>query len=375
MQSQDLNDPGRIEHQGFNDRDRIGRLISELKKETSRPYRLMEVCGTHTMAIAKMGLKQMLPKNIKLLSGPGCPVCVTPAGVMDEVLRLSENPDVILASYGDMIRVPGSVPGDNLQRRKALGAKVEMVYSALDAVELAEKNPGKHVVFLGVGFETTAPGTAVAILEAKKRKLSGFHVLCMLKRVEPALRALIEADDFQVDGFLCPGHVATIIGEEGFRFLTDEYRIPAVITGFEAGDITTAVYELVRMIRDGKPALWNEYTRAVRPEGNPAARAIMERVFEVRKDVWRGLGTMEESGLKIRDECREFDAELVFDLHPKDKEAVTGCRCGQIIRGVMDPGSCPLFGKACTPDNPVGPCMVSGEGACAAAYRYGTLSM
>ena len=364
MQSQDLNDPGRIEHQGFNDRDRIGRLISELKKETSRPYRLMEVCGTHTMAIAKMGLKQMLPKNIKLLSGPGCPVCVTPAGVMDEVLRLSENPDVILASYGDMIRVPGSVPGDNLQRRKALGAKVEMVYSALDAVELAEKNPGKHVVFLGVGFETTAPGTAVAILEAKKRKLSGFHVLCMLKRVEPALRALIEADDFQVDGFLCPGHVATIIGEEGFRFLTDEYRIPAVITGFEAGDITTAVYELVRMIRDGKPALWNEYTRAVRPEGNPAARAIMERVFEARKDVWRGLGTMEESGLKIRDEFREFDAELVFDLHPKDKEAVTGCRCGQIIRGVMDPGSCPLFGKVCTPDNPQGACMVSTEGSC-----------
>lgn len=331
---------------------------------------IMEVCGTHTMAIAKSGLRQLLPPQIHLISGPGCPVCVTPAGVMDEILRLSENPNVILTTYGDLLRVPGSVHGDNLQRRKALGADVRMVYSPMDSLDMAEQEPDREVIFLGVGFETTAPGTAIAVREARDRGLKNFSVLSLLKRTESALRALIEGENFQVSGFLCPGHVATIVGADGFAFLPEEYGIPSVISGFEAGDILAAVYRLLRQIKEGTPRLENEYTRAVAPEGNRMAQTVLAETFTHQDDVWRGLGTIPDSGYGLRAEFADFDAARKFPLHPEDKEAVTGCKCGEIICGHREPMQCPLFGTACVPENPVGPCMVSSEGACAAAYKY-----
>ena len=335
--------------------------------------RLMEVCGTHTMAIAKSGLRSMLPANVKLLSGPGCPVCVTPGEVIDAVLELAMQPDLIITTYGDMVRVPGSTPGDNLSRRRAMGARVEVVYSPVDAVKLAKENPDKEVVFLGVGFETTAPGTAAAVLTAKEQGVGNFSLFSMLKTVEPALRALIASEGFNVQGFLCPGHVATILGEEGFRFLPEEYGLPAVISGFEGEDILLSVYLLLRQLADQKPRVQNEYERAVAPQGNPLARAMMEKCFIPRRDIWRGLGEIEASGLKLREELSAFDAEKKFSIRIPEAKSVTACRCGEVITGRITPTQCPLFSRRCTPEDPVGPCMVSSEGACAAAYKYQTV--
>lgn len=347
-----------------------GKLLRAIQEMDLPETRLMEVCGTHTMAIAQAGLRQLLPPHIQLLSGPGCPVCVTPAGVMDEVLKLSETPGLILTTYGDLMRVPGSAPEDSLQRRKALGADICWVYSPMDSLDIARDNPGRQVVFLGVGFETTAPGTALAVLEAQRRGLTNFSLLCLLKRTEPALRALIQRSDFRVNGFLCPGHVATILGAEAFRFLPEDYSLPAVVSGFEPGDLLAALYRLLCQVRDGVPRLENEYTRAVAPQGNPAAQRLMAQVLEPVSDVWRGLGTIPESGFQLKESFQAFDAARRFPFHPADREGIPGCRCGQIICGQLQPRDCPLFGTRCQPDHPVGPCMVSGEGACAAAYKY-----
>lgn len=343
-----------------------------------KPVTIMEVCGTHTMAIAKNGIKSMLPEAVTLLSGPGCPVCVTPSGVLDRILELAMRPDVVIATYGDMVRVPGSMPGDSLARRRALGARVEVVYSPLDAVELAEREPGRKVVFLGAGFETSAPGTAAAVLAAEERKAGNFYVLSMLKSVEPALRALIGTEGFSVQGFLCPGHVATITGAEGFRFLPEEYRLPAVVGGFEPEEILTALYHLLKQISDGKPALENAYPRAVRREGNVLAQRAITQCFALRDDEWRGLGIIPESGMKLRGQYEAFDAGKqfpeVFENRQTDGGDPAGCRCGDVICGRLKSEQCPLFGKRCTPEDPVGPCMVSSEGACAAAYKYGGLN-
>ena len=346
------------------------KLLSAIREMDLPETRLMEVCGTHTMAIAKSGLRQVLPPHIRLLSGPGCPVCVTPSGVMDEILCLSEIPGLILTTYGDLMRVPGSDPEDSLQRRKALGADVRWVYSPMDSLDIAEENPSRQVVFLGVGFETTAPGTALSVLEAKRRGLRNFSMLCLLKRTEPALRALIERPDFRVNGFLCPGHVATILGADAFRFLPEEYGLPAVVSGFETGDLLSAIYRLLCQIRDGRPAMENEYIRAVSPQGNTAAQRLMADVLEPTADIWRGLGNIPESGLGLRTEFQDYDAAKRFGFRPQNRENTTGCRCGAIICGQLRPQDCPLFGRRCQPDHPVGPCMVSGEGACAAAYHY-----
>ncbi len=332
---------------------------------------LMEVCGTHTMAIATAGIKQILPDNIKLLSGPGCPVCVTPAGDIDLVLALSAQKDVIITSYGDMLRVPGTARGDNLNRRKALGADVRLVYSPLDALRIAKENPSKEVVFVGIGFETTAPGTAVAIMKAAEDGTENLSVFSTLKMVEPALRTLIADPEFNVQGFICPGHVATIIGEDGFRFLPQEYGLPAVISGFEAEDIILTVRSLVRQIREGRAELENRYKRAVAEHGNTEAMEFVNECFEPIGARWRGLGYIEDSGLGIRRDYRDFDALERFGMEPSDDEEETACRCGDVIQGKLDPRECPLFGKACIPEEPVGPCMVSSEGACAAAYKYG----
>ena len=336
----------------------------------SETVRLMEVCGTHTHAIARAGLKSLLPGGVELLSGPGCPVCVTDAGSIDAVLDFAMRPGVVIASYGDMLRVPGSRPGDSLQRRRALGARVELCYSPIDAVELAEREKDREIVFLGVGFETTAPGTAAAVLTAAEKGLSNFSVWSMLKSVEPALRALIATEDFKVDGFLCPGHVATILGAEGFRFLPEDYGIPAVVGGFEPQEIARALTLLLHQIRDGEARLENAYERAVSAHGNRLAQEMMARVLEPRRALWRGLGSIEGSGLGFRAEFAAWDAEKKFDIPPVTAETPMACRCGDVICGRCRPGDCPLFGKRCTPDDPVGPCMVSSEGACAAAYLY-----
>ena len=346
------------------------RVLDAIRELPLGEIRLMEVCGTHTMAIAKSGIRSMLPGNVKLLSGPGCPVCVTPGEVIDAVLELAMRPGVVITTYGDMVRVPGSTPGDNLARRRALGARVEVVYSPVDAVTIAEENPDREVVFLGVGFETTAPGTAAAVLTAREKGLRNFSLLSMLKTVEPALRALIAAEGFHVQGFLCPGHVATIIGEEGFAFLPREYGLPAVISGFEPEDILASVYLLAKQLAEGKSLVQNEYRRAVAPQGNPLARAMMEKCFVPRRDLWRGLGAIEESGLALREELAAYDAEKKFGVAYKAAAKPTACRCGEVITGRLSPGECPLFGRRCTPEDPVGPCMVSSEGACAAHYKY-----
>lgn len=334
------------------------------------PIRLMEVCGTHTMSIARSGIKSILPENVQLLSGPGCPVCVTPANIIDMILSLSKRKEILIASYGDLLRVPGSIQGESLLKRRAGGANVESVYSPMDALQLAEDHPEKEVVFLGVGFETTAPGTAACILEAAARRLQNFSVLCLLKQTEPALRALIESPDFAVDGFLCPGHVAAIVGSDRFSFLPGDYRLPGVVAGFEAADLLYSILELTRMLARRRPALKNEYTRLVRPEGNPAALALMEKVFCPAPSQWRGLGHIDGSGYAIREEYAPWDAMKKFSLEPPEAARIPGCQCAQVIRGVVRPADCPLFRKICSPSNPVGPCMVSGEGACAAAYQY-----
>lgn len=346
------------------------KILAEIAEMKLGNIKLMEVCGTHTMAIAKSGLRSALPENIRLLSGPGCPVCVTPPEVIDAILSLSLRENVIIATYGDMIKVPGSEHGKNLATARAHGARVEVVYSPLDAIALAKENPTCEVVFLGVGFETTAPGTAAAIGVAADEGIKNFSVLSMLKTVEPALRALIAAEDFDVAGFLCPGHVATIIGEGGFGFLADEYKIPCVIGGFEPREILSAVYKLLRQLEDGNPHIENAYPMGVRSGGNPLARKMIEKYLIPRRDIWRGLGEIEKSGLGIREEFSQYDAEKKFNIKYVKSEKETPCRCGDVICGKITPSECPLFGRACVPENPVGPCMVSGEGACAAYYKY-----
>ena len=332
--------------------------------------RIMEVCGTHTMAIAKSGIRSLLPPHIRLLSGPGCPVCVTVQEDLDAVLDLAMEPGLILTGYGDMLRVPGSRRGDSLLRRRALGADVRIVYSPMDALAVAEAEPDRQIVFLGIGFETTAPGTAAAVLAAKERGLKNFTLLSMLKSVEPALRALLTMEDFAIDGFICPGHVATIVGEKGFRFQADEYRLPGVIGGFEPEEVLLAVYLLLKQISEGKAMVQNAYPRAVKPDGNPLAMAMLNSVFTLASARWRGLGEIPESGFVLKPEFSDFDAAKRYEIRPKAVTLQNGCRCGDVITGKLRPQGCPLFGKACTPEDPVGPCMVSSEGACAAAYKY-----
>ena len=354
----------------FKNPEDIGKVTEVIKNWNIKPVKLMEVCGTHTMAIAKSGIKSLLPDNIKLLSGPGCPVCVTAEENIDAILKLAKDKNVIIATYGDMLKVPGSKYGESLEKLKAMGANIKMVYSAFDAVEIARDNPDKKVVFLGIGFETTTPGTAIALQEAVNSKLKNFYIYSMHKLVEPVLRTLIKEDDFDIDGFLCPGNVAVIIGEKGFEFLPLEYKIPSVICGFEAGDILTSIYKLLLQIKNNKPLIENEYTRVVKYDGNVEAQNAIFKYFEPSDDIWRGIGLIKKSGLKLKAEFEAFDAEKNFDLHIEVKKSHTSCKCGEIIKGKVVPSGCPLFGKACTPENPVGPCMVSSEGTCAAYYKY-----
>ena len=343
-------------------------LVKLLQNITDEKINIMEVCGTHTMAIFRYGIRDILPGNIRVISGPGCPVCVTPQSYIDTALGLALNKDVIIATFGDMIRVPGRET--SLMKRKAEGADIRIVYSPMDALTLAENNSSKKVVFLSVGFETTTPMTAITAIEARKKGIKNLFFLTAHKIVPPAMKALVEDKEINIDGFLLPGHVSAVIGKRPYEFLSDEYNIPGVITGFEPLDILKGLNTLISMIykRDYKTV--NEYKRIVRDDGNSKALEYLDKVFEITESTWRGIGTIPNSGYKFNKEYEDFDAIKHFDINYKDYDGSPGCRCGDILKGKITPFECPLFRKACTPENPVGSCMVSSEGTCAAYYRY-----
>ncbi|MDP4088195.1 MAG: hydrogenase formation protein HypD [Bacillota bacterium] len=352
--------------------------IEDLKRKLAyincytKEINIMEVCGTHTMSIGKNGIRDLLSPNINLLSGPGCPVCVTPDHYIDYIYDLALNKECIIATYGDMIRVPGSTRSISLEKAKAFGADVRMVYSSMDAVRLARQNHGKKVVFLGIGFETTTPATAIAIKEAEKSQIHNFYVLSMHKRIEPVMRALLEDKDLRIDAFLCPGHVAVIIGEDGFKFL-EEYNCVSAIAGFETEEIIDGLYFIVKDLISGGRCIKNAYGTLVSKEGNNAAKEIIGEVFESRYDYWRGLGMIESSGYKLKASFKDHDIEALYPVNNDNvNKKDIGCRCGEVLKGKIKPEACILFGKTCTPESPVGPCMVSGEGSCAARFRYGS---
>lgn len=347
----------------------ISRNIAKRIAAASRkPVRLMEVCGTHTVAIFKSGIRELLPKTIALLSGPGCPVCVTAQNEIDAFIALSGIEDVIVTTFGDLVRVPGTDSSLHLERAK--GHDIRIVYSTFDALEIARRNPGKNIVFLGVGFETTAPTVAASILTAQQMNIDNFFVFCAHKLVPPALVALCEAKRTNIDGFVLPGHVSVIIGTKAYQPFFEQFQVPCVVAGFEPVDILQAILTLVQQIETGRPELSNAYQRAVTFEGNPKARKIMQDVFETADANWRGIGTIPGSGLKIRSKFAAFDARNVFNVIVPEAKEFKGCICGQVLTGMSVPSDCPLYKKACTPMEPVGPCMVSSEGTCAAYYRY-----
>lgn len=343
-------------------------LVRRIRESSHREIRLMEVCGTHTMAIFRHGIRSLLPETIRLLSGPGCPVCVTAQGDIDVFVQLARRPEVIVATFGDLMRVPGS--GSSLKEESAAGADVRVVYSPLDAVTLARQRPDKTVVFLGVGFETTVPTIAAAIVTARKTGLTNFCVCASHKVVPPALAALMANPRVRVDGFLLPGHVSVIIGLAAYKPFFQAHQTPSVVAGFEPTDILQGVLALVRQIETGGPALENAYPRAVSDQGNPKAQQMIATVFEPADAVWRGIGTIPGSGLTIRDAYADFDAARRFGLRPVEAPEPRGCACGEILTGIKSPPECALFRKRCTPMTPVGPCMVSSEGTCAAYYRF-----
>lgn len=353
----------------FRNPDAVQRLLSLINRRAVHTVYLMEFCGGHTHAIGKFGLRQLLPPTVRLLSGPGCPVCVTASSDLDKAIAMAHLPGVILTTFGDMMRVPGNQ--GSLQDAKARGADVRTVYSTLDALGIARTNPARPVIFFGIGFETTAPTVAAAILQAQAEGISNFFVLSLHKLTPPVTRAILDAGEVQLAGIIGPGHVTTIIGSNAWAFLPRDYGVSCAIAGFEPLDILRAVYSLVDMSERGAPAVSNVYSRSVQAEGNRVAQQMMQRVFVIGAAEWRGLGTVPASGLSLRDEYAAFDAAREFPVVVGPSQEPKGCRCGEVLRGVMNPYECPLFRRACTPEHPVGPCMVSNEGACAAYIQYG----
>jgi len=354
----------------YRDGEKAKPIIDEIHRLADRPLRLMEVCGTHTVSIARYGLRQALPEMINLVSGPGCPVCVTSNGDLDRAVSMARIPGAIVATFGDMMRVPGS--DSTLARERAAGRDVRVVYSPLDGLKMAEENPERKTIFLGVGFETTAPTVGATVLEAQNRGLKNFFVLSAHKTVPGALRALLNLGEIKLDGFILPGHVSAIIGSRPYEFLAEEFGMACVISGFEPLDILQSVLMLARQVKNQKPRVEIQYKRGVHPVGNPKALEVMVQVFEPVDVEWRGLGRIAGTGLALRRELSGFDACRAFDLDlPPAKEA-RGCRCGDVLRGLIRPAECTLFAGVCTPRNPVGPCMVSFEGSCAAAHKYGS---
>jgi hydrogenase expression/formation protein HypD len=344
------------------------KLLEKIRRESHKPIKLMEFCGGHTVAIFKHGLRQLLPPNIAMLSGPGCPVCVTASADLDKAIVLGKLPGVIITSFGDMVRVPGS--RSSLQQAKAEGADVRIVYSAQDAITIARENPEKSVVFIGIGFETTAPTIAASILQAGQEKIRNYYVLSLHKVCPPIMKAILDLGEVRLDGIICPGHVSTVIGSLPYRFIADDYRIACAVSGFEPVDILLAVDSLVGQIESGQPKVDIAYRRGVKPEGNPAALRLMEKVFETGDGNWRGIGVVPESGLQIKPEYEKYDADKHFNVSVEPACEPKGCICGSILRGVSTPPECKLFRETCTPEHPVGPCMVSSEGSCATYYQY-----
>ena len=344
-------------------------LISQIHRRSRTPARFMEFCGGHTVTIFRYGIRQVLPRTLDMVSGPGCPICVTANADLDKAIAFSQIPEVIIATFGDMLKVPGS--HSSLQQVKADGADVRMVYSTMDALKIAEDNPDKSVIFLGIGFETTAPTIAASILQAEEKGIRNYYVLSLHKLCPPVIRALLDSGEVRLHGLICPGHVSAIIGSHPWEFIARDYGIPCVVSGFEPLDILQCVDMLVAQIENGESRVEIAYRRGVRPEGNQQALKLMEQVFEPCPAQWRGIGEVPDSGLKLREEYQHFDAELAFDIAPGLTYEPVGCICGDILRGVKTPADCRLFGKACTPEHPVGPCMVSSEGSCSAHYLYG----
>ncbi|MCG8683524.1 MAG: hydrogenase formation protein HypD [Desulfobacterales bacterium] len=352
----------------FRDAQLAKELVKRIQEKSCKPLRLMEVCGTHTMAIFRHGVRSVLPEHITLLSGPGCPVCVTAQKDIDAYVAFAQRKDVIVTTFGDLMKVPGS--GSTLAKEKAAGADVRIVYSIFDAIAVAKENPSKEVVFCAVGFETTIPTIAASILTAMGEGVKNFNIYGANKLTPPALAALMEADGVDIDGFILPGHVSVITGTDAYRDTFETYDIPSVITGFEPIDILKAVLILVEQNESGKPELVNAYPRAVSDAGNVKAKGIMDQVFEISNATWRGIGDIPNSGMTVRESFSAFDAAKKFDMKMPDVPEPKGCACGEILMGLKTPEACKLYKKVCTPMSPVGPCMVSSEGSCAAYYKY-----
>lgn len=334
-----------------------------------RNIHIMEVCGTHTMEFFKTGVKSLFPEKLHLIDGPGCPVCVTPNEYLDRAIEIGKTYDVIIATFGDMIKVPSSY--SSLKEEKANGMNVKIVYSPIDALNIAKENPKKEVIFLGVGFETTVPSEARTLLQAKKENIKNFSLLSGAKLTIPAIWALLDAKEVNIDGFIYPGHVSAITGTKPYYKIAKKYNKGGVVTGFENYDLIIGTLMLLKIIESEKPKVVNEYKRVVKEKGNETAQKIMYEVFEKKSSLWRGLGKIPKSGLFIKEKYKEFDTYYKFPVTPPSSREHPECRCGDVLRGIISPIACPLFGKVCTPRKPIGPCMVSSEGACAAYYKYG----
>ncbi len=352
----------------FRESDLIEPLIEKIKELSSQlgKIKIMEVCGTHTVALFRSGLRELIKDYVEIISGPGCPVCVTPNSFIDKGVALSKNKNFIITTFGDMVRVPGSK--SSLEKEKANGADVLVVFSPLDSLKIAEKNPSKNVCMLGIGFETTSPSLASTIIEAKKRNIKNFFMLSAPKLIPPAISALLD-EKIEINGFILPGHVSAIIGARAYRIL-EERKIPGVITGFEPLDLVQGIYMILNQIWKGEGKVETQYKRVVREEGNKKALEIINEVFEPVDAEWRGLGKIPESGLKVKEKYSEFDADKIFPVEIESTQENPSCRCGDVLKGIADPEDCPLFRKVCNPENPIGACMVSSEGTCSAWYKY-----
>ncbi|MCX7789646.1 MAG: hydrogenase formation protein HypD [Chloroflexaceae bacterium] len=353
----------------FRDPEVAARLFEEIRRVTTRPWAIMEVCGGQTHSIIRNGIDQLLPPEIELIHGPGCPVCVTPLEIIDKALAIAARPEVTFCSFGDMLRVPGS--DHDLFRVKSMGGDVRIVYSPLDAVRLAQQRPDREVVFFGIGFETTAPANAMAIVQAERLGLNNFSMLVSHVLVPPAISAIMESPRNRVQAFLAAGHVCSVMGTWQYGPLVERYGVPIVVTGFEPLDILEGIRRAVTQLEAGRAELENAYPRAVRPEGNQPAQAVLEQVFEVTDRTWRGIGMIPQSGWRLRERYRRFDAEARFDVGHINTAESPLCRSGEVLQGLLKPNQCPAFGKQCTPRTPLGATMVSSEGACAAYYQYG----
>jgi hydrogenase expression/formation protein HypD len=357
----------------FNDPDLAQRLLDDIHATVTQPWALMEVCGGQTHSIIRHGIDQLIPEQIEMIHGPGCPVCVTPLELIDKALEIASRPDVIFCSFGDMLRVPGS--GRDLFRIKSQGGDVRVVYSPLDALRIARENPDREVVFFGIGFETTAPPNAMTVYQAKRLGVRNFSMLVSHVRVPPAIEAIMTSPACRVQGFLAAGHVCSVMGTEEYPPLVEQFEVPIVVTGFEPLDILEGIRLTVRQLERGEHVLENAYQRVVPAEGNPAARALLTDVFQVTDRGWRGIGVIPDSGWRLSEKYREFDAEYRFEVSGIDTEESTVCRSGEVLQGLIKPHECAAFGRECTPRNPLGATMVSSEGACAAYYLYRRLTV